>query len=116
MFFSTGICSCRDFCDNKLVFNNSSIPTSVLNGIHNDIYYHRVREAQASGALRVGWIQVEFNLIDLFTKTMMPRNTRHNFVGQYSRTQHHQLVVLRGCRFICTLVHLSTSHTTRVVV
>ena len=30
-------------------------------------------------------------------------------------TQHHQLVVLIRRRFICTWVHLSTSHTTRVV-
>ena len=34
---------------------------------------------------------------------------------QYSITQHQQLVILRISRFICTWVHLSSSHTTRVV-
>ena len=63
-----------------LVVKNSSIPTSVLNKRHNAIYYHRVREAQAAGILCVGWIIIEFNLADLFTKTKMPGNTRHNLV------------------------------------
>ena len=30
------------FCDKKPVVNNSIIPTSVLNKIHNAICYHRV--------------------------------------------------------------------------
>ena len=34
---------------------------------------------------------------------------------QSSLTQHCQLLILRRRRFICTWVHLSTSHTTRVV-
>ena len=34
---------------------------------------------------------------------------------QSSLIQHHQLVILRRHRFICSWVHLSTSHTTRVV-
>ena len=34
---------------------------------------------------------------------------------QYSLTQYHQLMILRRRGFICTWVHLSTSHTTRVV-
>ena len=34
---------------------------------------------------------------------------------QYYLTQHHQLVILRRRTFICTWVHPSTSHTTRVV-
>ena len=62
------------------VVNNSSIPTSALKNRHNTIYYHRVREDQASGILKVGWITGEFNLSDLFTKTIMPGNTRHNLV------------------------------------
>ena len=62
------------------VVNNSSIPTSALNKMHNAICYHRVREAQDAGILRVGWIPGEFNLSYLFTKTTMPGNTRHNLV------------------------------------
>ena len=42
------------FCDKISVVKNSSISTSVLNKRHNAIYYHRVREAQAAGILRVG--------------------------------------------------------------
>ena len=62
------------------VVNSSSIPTSVLNNRHNFICYHRVREAQAAGILWVGWIPEEFYLADLFIKTTMPGNKRHNLV------------------------------------
>ena len=44
------------FCDNMSVVKNSSIPTSALNNRNNAICYHRVREAQAAGIIRVGWI------------------------------------------------------------
>ena len=44
------------FCDNMPVVNNSSIPTSPLNKMHNFICYHKVREAQDAGIVRVGWI------------------------------------------------------------
>ena len=53
------------FCDNMSVVNNSSIPTPVLNKRYNTICYHKIREAQAAGILRVGWIPGEFNLADL---------------------------------------------------
>ena len=53
---------------------------SVLNKRHNAICYHRVREAQAAGTIRVGWIPGEHNLADLFTKTTMAGNTRHGLV------------------------------------
>ena len=60
--------------------NNSSVPASVLNKIHNSICYHRVGEAQASGTLRVGWISGEHNLAYLLTKTTMTGNMRHKMV------------------------------------
>ena len=66
---------------NISVVKNSSIPTSALNKRHNSICYHRFREAQASGILRVGWIPGEFKMADFFTKRTMPVNTRHSFVG-----------------------------------
>ena len=72
-------------------------------------------DSQALGILRFGWIPGEFNLSDLFTKTTMPGNKRHSFFIKSSLTQHHQLVILRRRRFICTWVHLSTSYTTRLV-
>ena len=68
------------FCDNISVVKNSSIPTSALNKKNDAIYHHRVREAQAAGILRVGWVPGECNLEDLFTNTTMPGNTRHNLV------------------------------------
>ena len=68
------------FCDNMSVVNNSSIPTSAFNKRHNAICYHRFMESPAEVILQVGWIPVDFNLVDLFTKTTMPGNTRHNLV------------------------------------
>lgn len=68
------------YCDNKSVVTNASIPTSVLNKRHNAICYHKVRESQAAGTIRVGWIPGEENLADLFTKTTMPGNVRNDIV------------------------------------
>ena len=68
------------FCDNMPVVNNSSIPTSALNKRHDAICYHRLREAQAAIIPRVGWITGEFNVANLFTRTTMPGNKRHNLV------------------------------------
>ena len=45
------------FCDNQSVARNASVPSSVLSKEHNSICYHLIREAQASGAQRVGWIR-----------------------------------------------------------
>lgn len=71
---------CDMFCDNQSVVTNSSVPASTLNKRHNAICYHRVREAQAAGTIRVGWIKGIFNLADLFTKTTMPGNERNDMV------------------------------------
>ena len=57
-----------------------SIPTSVLNKRYNAICYHRVREVQAAGTIRVGWIEGQYNLADLLTKTTMPGNVRDGLV------------------------------------
>ena len=48
--------ACDVFCDNNLVVKNSSVPSSALNKRHNAIRYHKVREAQATGTIRVVWI------------------------------------------------------------
>ena len=69
------------FCDNMSFVKNLSIPTSALNKMHNSICYHRVREAQDAGILRVGWIPGEFNPSEFLTKTTMPGNKRHNLVA-----------------------------------
>jgi len=67
-------------CDNQSVVTNSSVPTSVLNKRHNAICYHRIREAQAAGMIRVGWIEGEKNVADLFTKTTLSNESRSKFV------------------------------------
>ena len=66
------------FCDNESVTKNASIPTSVLSKKHNSICYHKVREAHASGAQRVGWIRSEYNQADLFTKTTLSTDVKAN--------------------------------------
>ena len=43
------------FCDNELVVKNSTAPESTLKKRHNAIAYHRAREAQAAGIIRVAW-------------------------------------------------------------
>ncbi|GFH55427.1 hypothetical protein CTEN210_11903 [Chaetoceros tenuissimus] len=68
------------YCDNQSVVTNSSVPSSVLNKRHNAICYHRVREAQAAGTIKVGWIMGEYNLADLFTKTTMTGDLKHRLV------------------------------------
>ena len=50
---------------------NYSVPESVINKIHNAIWYYKVREAQDAETLRVGWIPGEYNLAELLTKTTM---------------------------------------------
>ena len=37
-------------------------------------------ETQAEGVIRVVWIPGELNMEDLFTKKIMPGNTRHNLI------------------------------------
>ena len=83
------------FCDNKSVVTNSSVPSSVLNKRHNAICYHRVREAQAAGTIRVGWIEGKFNLADLFTKTTINNNDRHGIVNGIF---HNDAAVVRNSK------------------
>ena len=59
------------YCDNNSVVTKSSVTASVLNKRHNSIFYHRVREPQASVTLRLGWILGEYNLEYLLTNTTM---------------------------------------------
>ena len=61
---------------------NSSVPASVLNKRHNDICYHRVREAQAAQIIRVAWIPGYMDVSDLLTKTTMSANKKNHFVQE----------------------------------
>jgi Reverse transcriptase (RNA-dependent DNA polymerase) len=58
------------FCDNQSVVKNTTAPESVLKKRHNAIAYHRAREAQAAGFIRVAWENGETNIADVLTKLM----------------------------------------------
>ena len=58
------------FCDNDSVVKSSSTPESTLKKKHLSICYHKCRESQASGAVRVAWEQGTTNLADLLTKIL----------------------------------------------
>ena len=58
------------FCDNEAVVKNSTKPKSTLKKKHNAIAYHRVREAQAAGIIRIAKEDGLTNLADIFTKLL----------------------------------------------
>ena len=58
------------FCDNQSVVKNTTAPESVLKKRHNAIAYHRAREAQAAGIIRVAWENGETNIADVLMKLM----------------------------------------------
>ena len=57
-------------CDNAAVVLNASKPESTLKKKHNAIAYHRVREAQAAGVIRIAKEEGETNLADILTKSL----------------------------------------------
>ena len=69
------------FCNNQLVVNNVSIPSSVLNKKHNSICYHRFREAHIAGAIQVGRISHEYNKADIVTKTTIHTNKQYELLN-----------------------------------
>ena len=72
------------FCDNEAVVTNSTAPESTLKKKHTSIAYHRVREAQAAGYMRVGKVDGKFNLADGLTKCM-PSPRRKLMFGKFIR-------------------------------
>ena len=69
------------FCDNKSVVKNTTRPESTLKKKHNAIAYHRTREAQAAGIVRIAKEDGETNLADLFTKLLAGPRLRE-FAGR----------------------------------
>jgi hypothetical protein len=65
------------FCDNESVVKNTTRPESTLKKKHNAIAYHRVREAQAAGIVRIVKEDGETNLADLFTKLLAGPRLRY---------------------------------------
>ena len=66
------------FCDNESVFKNASIPDSTLKKKHTSICYHRLREAEAAGTVRIAKEGTTMNLSDLFTNPLP--ELRHMFL------------------------------------
>ena len=63
------------FGDNQSVITNASVPESPLKKKHVAICYHRVREACASGTMRIAKEDSETNLADILTKNLpIPRH------------------------------------------
>ncbi len=58
------------FCDNKAVVLNSTHSESTIKRKHVSIAYHRCREAQAAGYIRIGSIRGMDNVADLLTKLL----------------------------------------------
>ena len=58
------------FCDNEAVVKNTAYSESTLKRKHLSIAYHRCREAQAAGYVRVGWEKGDFNPADILTKLL----------------------------------------------
>ena len=64
------------YCDNEVVYKNTSIPESTLKKKHHSIAYHRCREAIAAGTMRIAKQGTTKNLADLFTKVLAQPQSR----------------------------------------
>ena len=73
------------FSDNLGVVNNKSIPESTFSNNHNAINYHCVREAAATGILRVRKEDTAENLAYPLTK-LLPYSRINNFLGAFFTT------------------------------
>jgi Reverse transcriptase (RNA-dependent DNA polymerase) len=58
------------FCDNEAVVRNCIYPESTIKKKHNQIGYHRVREAVAAKIIRIAYVPTEHNLADGLTKSL----------------------------------------------
>jgi hypothetical protein len=59
------------YCDNESVVKTTTRPEATLTKKHNQINYHRCREAQAAGHVKVAWIDGKDNLADVLTKVVV---------------------------------------------
>jgi hypothetical protein len=65
------------YCDNDAVVKSTTAPESTLKKKHNAICYHRCREAQAAGYVRLGKILGTDNRADSFTKVLTGAHRQH---------------------------------------
>ncbi len=59
-------------CDNASVVTQTQYPSSSLKKKHNDIAYHKVREAVAAKIVKTGHISTKYNTADIGTKALSP--------------------------------------------
>ena len=64
------------YCDNKVVYENTVYPESVLKEKHHSIAYHMWREVVASGMVRITQEDTRTNITDLFTKPLIVQGER----------------------------------------
>ena len=60
------------FIDNQSVVWNATLPSSTLKKKHHSVAYHKVREAVASGIIKVAHIPSKDNIADILTKPVSP--------------------------------------------
>jgi hypothetical protein len=65
------------YCDNEAVVKSTTAPESTLKKKHNAICYHRSREAQAAGYIRLTKILGTDNRADSFTKVLVGEHRAH---------------------------------------
>jgi hypothetical protein len=58
------------YSDSESVFKNVAFPESTLKKKYNAICYHKAREAQAEGVIRIAWESTDTNLADMLTKCL----------------------------------------------
>ena len=65
--------------DNEAVVKNVRDFESTLNKKHNQIAYHRCREAVAAGIIRMGKVHTDCNIADALTKPLTQTKREHLF-------------------------------------
>ena len=63
--------------DNEALVKSTTAPESTLKKKHNAICYHRAREAQAAGHIRLCKILGTDNRADLFTNVLVGAHRQH---------------------------------------
>jgi hypothetical protein len=58
------------YSDSESVFKNVAFAESTLKKKHNAICYHKAREVQAAGVIRIAWESTETNLTNMLTKCL----------------------------------------------
>ena len=71
------------FCDNNVVYKNTSLPESTLKTKHHAIAFHQCREAVAAGTVCVAKEGTRTYLSDLFTK-VLPQSRREELFDKFT--------------------------------